>query len=339
MSVATPVAGMSGTRKAAILCMALGTEAAARILQQLSPAEVERVSAEIATIPMVEPEVVSAVLADYQDAMRRAGQMADGGTRTAEALLEGALGPERARGAVARLASPPQPVGLARLARATPESLIGGLRGEHPQTLALVLAHIEPKLAAGVIEALPPSLGSEVLTRLATLERVTPEILAIVERVLGERVVVSLDADGRTAGGAGTAARLLTMMDGPASTALLEAVASRSGALADELRDLMFVFEDLQLLDDRAMQRLLREVASRELALALKAASDGLRAHVYRNMSERAVEALKEESELLGAVKVKDVQAAHAAILASARELQEAGEITIERAGADDVIV
>jgi flagellar motor switch protein FliG len=335
---AVAVAEMSGIRKAAILCMALGTDAAARILQQLSPEEVERVSAEIASIPLVESDLLAVVLSEYEEAMRRAGQMADGGTRTAEALLETTLGPDRARGALARLSAPPPPVGLARLARATPESLIGALRGEQPQTLALVLAHVDPKLAAGVIEALPAALGSDVLSRLATLDPVTPDVLAIVERMLGERVSVSLGSDGRTSGGAGSAARLLTMMSSTASAALLDVIGERSRALADELRDLMFVFEDLQLLDDRSMQRLLREVASRELALALKAASDSLRARVYRNMSERAVEALKEESELLGAVKVKDVQAAHAAILATARELQEAGEITIERDGVGDVI-
>lgn len=330
--------GRSGTRKAAVLCMALGTEAAAQLLQQLSPEEVERVSAEIAAIPSVDADEIAQVMAEFKETRQKAGRMADGGTRTAEALLERALGPERARGAVTRLAVPPPPTGLARLARATPESLITGLRGEHPQTLALVLAHVEPRLAAGVIEALPAALAGDVVLRLARLGRVAPAVLVVVEQVLGERVVVSLGEGSQQSGGAGLAARLLTMMEGTVSTALLDAVAAEEAGLADEIRDLMFVFEDLKLLDDRSMQRLLREVASRDLALALKAASEPLRAHVYRNMSERAVEALKEESELLGSVKVKDVQAAHAGILATARELQADGEITVERGGADDLI-
>lgn len=330
--------GRTGTRKAAVLCMALGTDAAAQLLQQLSPDEVERVSAEIAAIPSVDADEIAQVLQEFQETRHRAGQMADGGTRTAEALLERALGVDRARGAVTRLGAHPPPTGLARLARATPESLITGLRGEHPQTLALVLAHVEPRLAAGVIEALPAELAGDVMLRLAHLGRVAPAVLAVVEQVLGARVVVTLADGPAQSGGAGLAARLLTMMEGTVSSALLEALAEREAGLADEIRDLMFVFEDLQLLDDRSMQRLLREVASRDLALALKAASEPLRAHVYRNMSERAVEALKEESELLGAVKVKDVQAAHVALLATARELQADGEITVERGGADDLI-
>ncbi|MCL4867141.1 MAG: flagellar motor switch protein FliG, partial [Gemmatimonadales bacterium] len=265
-------------------------------------------------------------------------QVADGGINAARALLEATIGTERARGVVERIKSPPPPSGLAKLARVTPEALIGILRGEQPQTVALVLAHLEPRLAAGVVEALPPAFGTEVVYRMARLGPVTPEVLAEVERSLSSRTDLAFGGGPAATGGPAAVARVLTMVQSATGNTLLEAVATRGADLASQIRDLMFVFEDLQLLDDRSMQRLLRDVPSRELALGLKAASEPLKAHVFKNMSERAVEALQEEMEILGAVKVKDVQAAHATIIATARELQEAGEITVDRGGSEDTI-
>ncbi|MCA9762036.1 MAG: flagellar motor switch protein FliG [Gemmatimonadetes bacterium] len=329
---------LTGVRKAAILCMALGTEAASRILQQLSPDEVQRVTEEIARIPTVGRDVIAQVLGEYRDAVRAAGEVADGGLPAAQTLLEATLGPERARHAVERIATPPAEGGMPALARTSPAALIGILRGEQPQTIALVLAHVDPALASGVIEALPSELATAVLFRMARMQPVLPEILTQVEQALGARAALSLATPSATSGGPATVARLLNRVRGGLDKTLLEELATREQALADEVRELMFVFEDLQLLDDRSMQRLLRDVPGRDLALALKAASEPLKARVFKNMSERAVETLREEMEMLGAVKVKDVQGAHAEILALARGLQEAGEITIDRGTDDDTI-
>jgi len=338
MSAAVAAERMTGARKAAILCLALGTEASARVLQQLTPEQVERVSEEIARMPSVPVELLQSVLSEYQSARSTTEQVADGGLNAARALLEATMGTERARGMVERIKSPAPPSGLARLSRVTPEALIGILRGEQAQTVALVMAHLEPRLAAGVIEALPPAFGTEVVYRMARLGPVTPEVLGEVERSLGARTELAFDAGPESTGGPAAVARMLTMVQTATGNALLEAVATRGEELASQIRDLMFVFEDLQLLDDRSMQRLLRDVPSRDLALGLKAASEPLKAHVFKNMSERAVEALQEEMEILGAVKVKDVQAAHATIIATARELQEQGEITVDRGGGEDTI-
>src|SRR5690606_13479499 len=239
---------------------------------------------------------------------------------------------------VDRIVSPPAEGALPRLARVTPEVLIGALRGEQPQTIALVLSHVDASLAAGVIEALPPELAINVLHRMATMQPVTPGVLAQVEEALGERVTVSLAAPAAASDGPASAARMLNRVRGGLDRNLLDGLAAREKELAEQVRELMFVFEDLQLLDDRSMQRLLRDVPGRDLALALKAASEPLKARVFKNMSERAVETLREEMEMLGAVKVKDVQGAHAEILALARGLQEAGEITIDRGTDDDTI-
>jgi len=329
---------MTGVRKAAILCMALGTEAAARILQQLSPEEVQRVSAEIASIPTVSRETIAQVLAEYRAAVRGVEQTADGGLTAAQSLLEATLGRDEARHAIDRIVTPPAEGALPALSRVTPAALIGALRGEQPQTVALVLSHVDAGLASGVIEALPGEMATEVLFRMARIQPVEPAVLRLVEQALGARASLSLGPTVQATGGTTTVARLLNRVRGGLDKTLLEALGEREAALADEVRELMFVFEDLQLLDDRSMQRLLRDVPGRDLALALKAASDALKVKVFKNMSERAVETLKEEMEMLGAVKIKDVQTAHAEILAVARGLQEAGEITIDRGGDDDTI-
>lgn len=329
---------LTGVRKAAILCLALGPDEAAGILRQLTPAEVERVSSEIARIPSVDRDTIAQVVTEYRGAAARVNDLADGGLPVAQSILEAALGTERARAAVDRIAEPPPSTALPSLAKVTPAVLIGLLRSERPQTIAVVLAHVDAALAAGVIKALPHELAGDVLFRMARLEPIAPEVLAELEAMLGRRTALSLAPPTGSNGGTAAVARLLNKVGGGRDTALLERLAAQEQSLADEVRELMFVFEDLQLIDDRGMQRLLRDVAGRDLALALKAASEGLKARVFANMSERAVETLREEMEMLGAVKVKDVQAAHAAVLAVARELQEAGEISIDRGDGDDTI-
>ncbi len=329
---------LTGVRKAAILCLALGTEQAAVILRQLTPDEVERVTEEIARIPAVGRDVISQVVEEYLGAVAKVSEVADGGIPVAQSLLEAALGTERARAAVERIVTPTPATGLPSLARATPPVLLGLLRGEQAQTIALVLAHVDQALAAGTLAALPAELASEVLRRMATLAPIATDVLEQVEAVLGGEATLTLSAAPSTVGGPAAVARLLNRVGGGRDQALLEGLAAVEPELANEVRELMFVFEDLQLLDDRGLQRLLRDVPSRDLALALKAASEPLKAKVFRNMSERAVETLREEMEMLGAVKVKDVQGAHAEILAAARSLQEAGEITIDRGGDDDTI-
>lgn len=338
MTAVAATSAMTGIRKAAILCMALGTEAASEILQQLSPEEVQRVSAEIAAIPTVSRETIAQVLAEYRSAVQGVEQTADGGLTAAQSLLEATLGHDEARHAIDRIVTPLAEGALPALSRVTPAALIGAMRGEQPQTVALVLSHVEAGLASGVIEVLPGEMAADVLFRMARMEPVAPSVLQLVEQSLGARASLSLDAAAPTSSGTATVARLLNRVRGGLDATLLEALGAREAVLADEVRELMFVFEDLQLLDDRSMQRLLRDVPGRELALSLKAASAPLTTKVFKNMSERAVETLKEEIEMLGAVKIKDVQAAHAEILALARGLQEAGEITIDRGGDDDTI-
>ncbi len=335
--VATRPGALTGTQKAAILCLALGAEASARILQQLGPEDVEQLSREIARTGMVQSETVDLVLQEYRGVLREVESNAEGGTEYARQVLEGALGGARARSVIDRITREPEEIGLSRFKRASPDVLHSVLRGEHPQTVALVLAHIPPKLASGVLEAMGAENAGEVLLRIAQMEDVAPEVLQMVEDSIGARADLTLSQAMTSAGGPGTAARMLNQLAGGRDTALLDAVTARNGAVANDIRNLMFVFEDLLLLESRSMQRVLRDVESKTLALALKAASEGLTAHIFANMSERASGALREEIEMLGPVKVRDVEAAHVEIVTVVRDLQDAGEIQVER-GDDEVI-
>jgi flagellar motor switch protein FliG len=318
--------------------MALGAEASARILSKLAREEVEAISRIIARTPAVPADVIDSVLHEYADVARGMASMAQGGEEYAREVLEMALGIPRAQGVLERIRSEPDGTEKSPLKRAPPDVLQAALRGENPQTLALVLAHLDPKVAATMIAGMDAEVSGEVLYRVASMDRVSPEVLQMVESAIARESQLAAAGDGPAVGGPAVVAQLLNQLPVGGDVALLEAVRSRRAELADTIRDLMFVFEDLRRLDDRSMQRLLRDLESRELAVALKAASEELKAHVLKNMSERAGAALKEELEMLGAVKVKDVQAAHANIIAAARGLQDAGEITIERGGDDDVI-
>jgi flagellar motor switch protein FliG len=339
-AVARPMraSSLSGAQKAAVLCMALGADAAAKMLQQLSTSEMELVSREIANLPMVPPEVVDAVLNEFRDVSRTTEASGQGGADYARQVVEAAVGPQRGKAVLEKIREPVVESGLTRLKKATPETLNTLLRGESPQTMALVLAHLDPKLAVGVIATLAPERAAEVLYRMARMEKVSPDVLHLVEAGLGGNADLSLSQEMSSSGGPMAVAQVLNQMTGGADKALLDAIAEKGSDIADQIRNLMFVFEDLLQLDGRSMQRLLRDVDSKELALAIKAASEDLKAHILKNMSERAASALKEEVEMLGAVRVKDVENAHKSIVAVARALQEAGEIVMERAGSDDLI-
>jgi flagellar motor switch protein FliG len=329
---------LTGAQKAAVLCMALGTEAAARIMMRLKPAEVEAVSKAIAETPAVPAEQIDAVLGEFQEVARAVASMAEGGEEFAREVLEKAIGTQRTRSVFERIRQPPTPTDSSQLRRAAPDVLMSALKGESPQTLALVLAHLEPKVAATMISGMDPELSADVLYRVARMDRVSPDVLHLVESSIVSQSQASVPQDLKPTGGPAVVAQMLNQMPGGAETAILDAVGAKQSELAETIRNLMFVFEDLRKLDDRSMQRLIRDIESRELAVALKAASDELTQRVMKNMSERAAASLREELEMLGPVKVKDVEEAHANIIKTARGLQEAGEIVVDRGGAEEMI-
>jgi flagellar motor switch protein FliG len=330
---------LTGRQKAAVLCMALGTEPAAAMTQKLTAEEVEIISYEIATMHRVSVEVMEAVLGEWLEGALGIDSLTTGGVEYAKEVLEKAFGPQKAAQILKRIQGQlSETAGLHRLRKADPQQLGNTMRGEHPQTIALVLAHLEASHCAAVLKELDHALGGEVVYRMARMEKVSPEMLQLIERALGSEADLSFSQGMSAAGGPAAVASVLNLVAGSLEKELLEGVAAKDAVLCDQIKNLMFVFEDLAALDDKALQRLLREVDAKQLALALKAASDELKARIMAAMSQRAVAALREEMEFLGPVKMRDVETAQTAIVAQVRKLEESGEIVLS-AGVDDVVI
>ena len=343
MSVAVARAGaggaLSGRQKAAVLCMALGTEAAARITQQLSAEEAEAISYEIARMDHVGREIAEGVLNEWLELICAADSLSQGGVEYAREVLEAAYGPQKAAVLLKRIQSQlAESAGLHRLRKADPQQLGNRLRGEHPQTIALILAHLDPGHTAAVLKEIDTAVGSEVVYRMAKMDKVSPELLNLIERSLGSETDLAVAQGMSTAGGPAAVAAVMNLINPTLEKELLDQLAANDPELCEQIKNLMFVFEDLITLDDRSMQRLLREVDSKELALALKVASEELKGRIMGSMSQRATEALKEEMEYLGPVRVRDVEGAQANIVSQVRALEEAGEIVLS-SGTDDLVI
>lgn len=330
---------LTGREKAAVLLMALGAEAAAQIAQAMRPDELEQITLEIARLESVPADVAQKVLEEWQKTEEAAFSLAEGGVAYARQILEEALGPEKAAVVLRRIETQlKESGGFSNLRHADPGQLTSVLRNEHPQTIALILAHLEPALVAEVLNQLDPQLGSTVLYRMARMDKVLPEVLQVVERSLGTDSALSLSHDMAVAGGPASVASVLNLIPGALEKELLEGIAQQDHELCEEIKSLMFVFEDIVKLDDKSIQRVLREVETRTLALALKAASDELKQRIRGVLSQRATNALEEEMEFIGPVRVRDVEAAQAEIVRTVRALEETGEVVIG-GGTDDYIV
>ncbi len=330
--------GLTGRQKAAIVLMAMGSEAASQVTKNLSSTELEEISLEIARIDTVPAETVDAVLTEWGQMETAAHSIARGGVDYAREMLESALGAQRAANMLKRIETQlRENAGFHNLKQADPAQIGALLRGELPQSIALLLAHLDPEQTAEVLREMPAEIGGEVLVRLAKLEKVLPEVLHVMERVYGNESSVTISKDLEVAGGAEAVATVLNRMVG-AEKDLLDKIGKRDAALCEEIKNLMFVFEDLVRLDDRALQRLLRDVQMKDLALSLKAASDAVKGRLLPLMSKRAADSLAEEMEMLGPVRLRDVEAAQAEVVRLVRALEDAGEIVIST-GDDDLVV
>lgn len=330
---------LTGRQKIAVLCMAVGTEFAAKITTGLSTDEAEMISFEIAQLDRVPQELMEVVLAEWLESTLGIASLTTGGLEYAREVLEKAYGKSRADGILRRITTQlADTAGLHRLRKADPQQLATTLRGEHPQTVALVLAHLDAPHTAAILRELPTTFGGEVLYRMARMEKVSPEMLQLIERALSSDADLNFSQGMSAAGGPAAVASVLNLVSGSLEKELLEGVSERDAMLCEQIKNLMFVFEDLVTLDDKSLQRLLREVEAKQLALALKAASDELKAKILGAMSQRAVAALKEEMEFMGPVKMRDVEAAQSAIVTQVRKLEETGEIVLS-AGSDDVLI
>lgn len=336
---AAAVPDMSGPEKAAILMITIGLELAATIFKFLRQDEVERIVLEIAKISTVPIDKRDAVV---QEAYQRAIALKyinEGGIEYAKEILERSFGAGQADDMTNRLFAALKHGNPLELVKKTePAQLLEFIKEEHPQTIALILVYMSPEQAGAVISQLEPELQGEVAMRIAILQKTAPEILEQLDELLGRRLLVS-GSDFTKAGGVQSLAQVMGFVDRETEKNILDGLARRDPAVAEEVKNLLFVFEDIINLDDRAIQRVLKEVDGKDLALALKTANDDLLTRIYKNMSTRAAQTLREDIEVLGPVRVREVGKAQQNVVDVIRTLEENGQIIIARGGKEDRIV
>jgi flagellar motor switch protein FliG len=329
---------MTGLRKAAVLLVRMGKEYSSRVLATMSEAEVEELSTEIARLGKLEPEVVGDVIDEFY-AMATTKHAGAGGMAYARELLEASLGSERAKLILDRLQASMTDMPFNFLSHADPRQVLSYVQHEHPQTIALVLAHVPSALASSILAGLAPEVQSDVAHRIAVMDRTSPEVIRQVELAL-QRKLSSVLQPGElsTVGGLQPLVDIINRADRTTERLILEALEQRNPEIAEELRRRMFMFEDIVSLDDRSVQLVLRQVEPSDLATALKGVTDAVRDKVTGNLSERGRENLLEEIDLLGPVKVKMVEEAQQKIVSVIRSLEDSGQIEIQRGEQEELI-
>jgi len=330
---------LPGPKKAAIVMVALGTEASSKILKNLDEHDIERLSTEIAKLDNVTPELRQAVIEEFHNLAMASQFISQGGIDYAREILESALGPRKAKEILEKVQQTIRTTGFNLLEDVDPKQLVNFIQKEHPQTIALLLAHMGPKNAGEIVSALPQELQIDVATRIATMESISPDTLDQVEEVLVSQIKSLFGGDVSEIGGVKAVAQMLNSVDRGTEKNILGNLERENPELATEIKSLMFVFEDVMLIDDRSMQRVLKEIDTKELAMARKGASEELQAKFFRNMSSRAGEMIKEDMQYMGPVRLKDVEEVQQRIVDVIRRLEEDGEIVISGRGGEEEIV
>jgi flagellar motor switch protein FliG len=329
----------TGRQKAAIFLVSIGSEISAEIFKYLREDEIETLTFEIARLETIEPEQKDAVLMEFQELMMANEFISTGGIDYARELLEKSLGSQKAIDIINRLTSSLQVRPFDFIRRTDPAHLLNFIQQEHPQTIALILAYLEPNKASIILQNLPHEVQSDVARRIATMDRTSPEVLREVERVLEKKLSTLSSEDYTAAGGVESIVEILNLVDRASEKQIIEALEDEDPELAEEIKKRMFVFEDIVMLDDRAIQKVMREVDSQELAKALKSVDTEVQDKIFRNMSKRAAGMLKEDMEYMGPVRLKDVEEAQQKIVSIIRHLEDTGEIVVARSGEDELVV
>ena len=326
---APPVPVVPGLRKAAIIIMALGDEHATEIFKYLQEEEIERIAREVASIGHVPADVGERVLSEFHQLTTAADHINRGGVEHARRLLSRTLGPELSRRIIDRVVkSFSTTAGFATLEKANPQQLSKFILAEHPQTIALILAHLNSGAAAQLVALLPDEMRADVLMRMASIEDIAPDVISRISGVIDQRLKSLGGASREQHGGVRSVAELFNRLDRSVSQAALERIEEQSQELAVQIRNLMFVFEDLTTVEDVGIREIVNRADKKTLTVALKGASEEIRQRFFNNMSKRAAELLKEEMELMGAVRLREVEKAQHEIVAVARKLEEEGLIS-----------
>ena len=333
------MAKLTGGQKAAVLMVTLGDETASNIFKYLEEDEIQTISREIAITKHVQPEIAEEVMEEFHTMTQARSYISQGGIEYAKKLLIKSVGPEVARKIIDRLVKALESsAGFTSLERANPQQLSKFIQNEPPQTIALILAHLNASQAAELISSLPEALRSDVAMRMASLQEISPEVVRRISLILEQKLEALGSFATEAYGGVRAVAELFNRMDRNTGRAVLEKIETEKPQLAASIRDLMFVFDDILLIDDNGITEILKRADKKTLTIALKGTSEELQNQFFRNMSSRAVELMKEEMEFMGPVKLKDVEKSQHEVVEIVRQLEEEGVISIGGGGGEDYV-
>lgn len=329
----------SGIQKAAILLIALGPEKSATIFKHLKEDEIEELTLEIANTRSVSPQMKETVLEEFYQVCLAQQYIAEGGIGYAKELLDKALGEEQAQAVITKLTASLQVRPFEFVRKTDPSQVLNFIQDEHPQTIAMILSYLSAGQASMILGSLAPEKQADVAKRIAMMDRTSPDVIKEVESVLERKLASLANQDYTIVGGVDAIVNILNTVDRGTEKHIMESLEIEEPELADEIRKKMFVFEDILLLDDRAIQRVLRDVDNNDLEIALKGSNEEVKSVVLKNLSKRLASMIEEDIEFMGPVRMKDVEEAQQKIVAIIRKLEDSAEIVISRGGGDEVIV
>ena len=330
---------MDGVQKAAVLLIALGPEKSSKIFKHLKEEEIEQLTLEIANTNSVSPQTKEEVLNEFYEICLAQQYIAEGGIGYAKELLDKALGEQKAQDVITKLTASLQVRPFEFIRKTDPSQVLNFIQDEHPQTIAMILSYLSPTQSAMILGALTPEKQADVAKRIAMMDRTSPDVIKEVERVLERKLSSLLNQDYTIVGGVDAIVDILNTVDRGTEKHIMESLEIEQPELADEIRKKMFVFEDILLLDDRAIQRVLRDVDNNDLGIALKGANEEVQNVIFKNLSKRLSAMIKEDMEFMGPVRMKDVEEAQQKIVGIIRKLEDSAEIVISRGGGDEIIV
>jgi len=330
---------LSGAEKAALFLMVMGEEFTTNVFKHLDEKEVKAIGEEMTRIKNINPKLISSVLNEFIGAINGNNMLGGSGGRFFERTVSKAFTPNKADTLLNKVESGNNAAFFEKLESLSPEMLVNFISSEHPQTIALILSNIDNDLAAKVLKLLPENIQSDVIIRIARLDTVPNDIIVEIQKILADQVSSVGEAGTKRSGGPEAAAEILNQVDRQTERSILEKIEEDEEELAEEIRQSMFIFEDLIQLDDRSIRALLKEVGNDELLLAMKTASESLKDRIFGNLSQRAAEMLKEDMEVMGPVKLVEVEQAQQMIIKTVRRLEEEGKIVVGGKGGDDIVV
>ncbi len=333
------ISNLTGTQKAAVLLIALGPEKSSTIFKHLKEEEIEELTLEIANTRSVTPQIKEAVINEFYGICLAQQYIAEGGITYAKELLEKALGEDKAMDVISRLTASLQVKPFEFIRKTDPSQILTFIQDEHPQTIALILSYMSAQQSSMILSSLPPDRQADVARRIAKMDRTSPDTIKDVEKVLESKLSSLVNQDYTIIGGVDAVVEILNTVDRATEKHIMETLEIEEPELADEIRKKMFVFEDILMLDDRSIQRVLRDVDNNDLAMACKSANEQVQNAIFNNLSKRLAVMIREDMDFMGPVRMKDVEEAQQKIVNIIRKLEDSGEIVISRGGGDEIVV